>query len=185
MRIGFRAFAILAALVGVTFGLAIFDWLMEPAPVARVEILVDLADRAVLVMSMVVVAWVVLRVQDLRRDQMALRNNLTRAVADGAAWRDKSREQIDALSRAIQDQFTAWGLTPAEKDIAALMLKGCSSREIALARETTDTTIRQQAQGIYRKSGLSGRSELSAFFLESLFDTVERGQVHVLPQRGA
>jgi DNA-binding NarL/FixJ family response regulator len=48
------------------------------------------------------------------------------------------------------------------------MLKGLSHKEIAAARATTETTIRQQALAIYRKSGLGNRSELSAFFLEDL-----------------
>ena len=64
----------------------------------------------------------------------------------------------------------AWALSPAEADIAGLMLKGASLRDIARLRHTSETTIRQQAQGIYRKSGLSGRSEVAAYFLESLFE---------------
>ncbi len=55
------------------------------------------------------------------------------------------------------------------------MLKGMSSKDIALARATSEATIRQQAQGVYRKSGLSGRAELSAYFLESLFTVAEEG----------
>ncbi len=35
-------------------------------------------------------------------------------------------------------------------------------------RSTTETTIRQQALALYRKSGLGSRAELSAFFLEDL-----------------
>ena len=45
-----------------------------------------------------------------------------------------------------------------------------SLREIADLRRTADATIRQQAQSIYRKSGLGGRRELAAYFLESLFE---------------
>jgi DNA-binding NarL/FixJ family response regulator len=50
------------------------------------------------------------------------------------------------------------------------MLKGAALCEIATCRQTSETTIRQQAQAIYRKSGLSGRAELSAYFLGSLFE---------------
>ena len=50
------------------------------------------------------------------------------------------------------------------------MLKGVALRDIARLRQTSETTIRQQAQGVYRKSGLSGRAELAAYFLESLFE---------------
>ena len=59
-------------------------------------------------------------------------------------------------------------LSPAEREVGLLLLKGLSHREVAATRSTTETTIRQQALSIYRKSGLRNRSELSAFFLEDL-----------------
>ena len=74
------------------------------------------------------------------------------------------------LETAIQRQFDDWGLTPAEAEIAGLMLKGLSLKDIAGLRRTSEATIRQQAQGVYRKSGLSNRAELSAYFLEDLYD---------------
>ena len=52
--------------------------------------------------------------------------------------------------------------------MALLLLKGLSHREIAEARATAETTVRQQALALYRKSGLRGRSDLAAFFLEDL-----------------
>ena len=59
-------------------------------------------------------------------------------------------------------------MTPAEREVGLLLLKGLSHKEVAAARSTGGPTIRQQALGIYRKSGLRNRSELSAFFLEDL-----------------
>ncbi|MGE3975871.1 MAG: helix-turn-helix transcriptional regulator, partial [Bdellovibrionales bacterium] len=47
-------------------------------------------------------------------------------------------------------------------------LKGLSLKEIAGVRNTTEKTARVQSTAIYSKAGLSGRSELSAFFLEDL-----------------
>jgi DNA-binding NarL/FixJ family response regulator len=52
--------------------------------------------------------------------------------------------------------------------VALLLLKGLAHKEIADARETSERTVRQQSLAIYRKAGLSGRAELSAFFLEDL-----------------
>jgi len=49
-----------------------------------------------------------------------------------------------------------------------LLLKGLGHREVAQVRGTSERTARQQALSIYRKAGLSGRAELSAFFLEDL-----------------
>lgn len=82
---------------------------------------------------------------------------------------DKSAQTfINGLGRAIDDQLCEWGLTAAERNTALLLLKGMSHKDIALATDRSERTIRQQAVAIYRKSGLAGRAELSAFFLEDL-----------------
>lgn len=72
------------------------------------------------------------------------------------------------MSRAIRAQFANWRLTAAEAGVAELMLKGLTHKEIAVLRETSEATVRQHATAIYRKSGLSNRSQLTAFFLEDL-----------------
>ena len=79
-----------------------------------------------------------------------------------------AQEALRGLGEAIDRQFTRWTLTPAEREPAPLLLKGLSHKEIAEARSTHETTIRQQALAVYRKSGLRSRAELSAFFLEDL-----------------
>jgi DNA-binding NarL/FixJ family response regulator len=158
-------------LVGVV--LAVVEVLRATEPVTVAFILSEGAEKLVLVLGMASVAWTMQGVSDLREGQVALSNNIARAVAQGDAWRSGRKDEIAALGNAIGDQFRQWQLTPAEIDIAGLMLKGASLKEIALARETSEATIRQQAQSIYRKSGLSGRAELSAYFLESLFETSE------------
>jgi DNA-binding NarL/FixJ family response regulator len=44
-----------------------------------------------------------------------------------------------------------------------------SHKEIAALRATTEATVRQQAQAIYRKASLPGKTAFSAYFLEDLF----------------
>ena len=83
-------------------------------------------------------------------------------------WKKLSRSYVEGLSKEIDKQLTVWELTKAEKDVAFLLLKGLSLKEIAHVRSTSVKTVRTQANSIYSKSGLSGRSELSAFFLEDL-----------------
>jgi DNA-binding CsgD family transcriptional regulator len=83
-------------------------------------------------------------------------------------WKAESRKYLDGLSKAIDQQLTNWKLTTAEKEVAFLLLKGMSIKEIADIRNTAEKTARVQSIAIYSKSGLSGRSELSAFFLEDL-----------------
>jgi putative tricarboxylic transport membrane protein len=75
----------------------------------------------------------------------------------------------------IEREFERWGLTCAERGVAHLTLKGLRLKDIARARNTSDRTVRQQAQAIYRKAGLDGRTDLSAYFLESVLGGSELG----------
>ena len=168
-----RLILLIAAIAVVVLGLTAFDIAREPRPPAAAEIAIDVIEKLLLVSAMAAVAWTVQGLRDLREGQAALANNLARQSAQGEEWRSARQAEIAALGRAIEDQFKAWALTPAEIDIAGLMLKGASLKEIALARDTSEATIRQQAQSVYRKSRLSGRAELSAYFLESLFSAVD------------
>ena len=56
-----------------------------------------------------------------------------------------------------------------------LLLKGLGHKEAAALLERSERTVRQHAVSVYRKSGLSGRAELSAFFLEDLLLPVDHG----------
>jgi len=102
-------------------------------------------------------------------DQAADLNERLEAKAEEAArFREEVRALLRGLSDAIDKQLVRWELTQAEREVALLLLKGLSHREIAEVRGTTDATARQQSRAIYRKGGLSGRNDLSAFFLEDL-----------------
>lgn len=83
-------------------------------------------------------------------------------------WRLESQKYIQGLGIAIDAQLARWSLSPSEKEVALLLLKGLSLKEIADIRKTAEKTVRAQSVAIYSKSGLAGRSELSAFFLEDL-----------------
>lgn len=168
-----RLMVLVGLIAGVIFGLSAIDLLREPVFPPMGEVVIDLAEKLMLVAAMAAVAWTVYGLIDLRADQDALNNNIARSMAQGDAWRAQRSTEIEALGQAIEEQFHKWRLTGAEIDVAGLMLKGMSLKEIAIARHTSEATIRQQAQSIYRKSGLSGRAELAAYFLESLFAAAE------------
>lgn len=111
----------------------------------------------------------------LLRGTLKLKHRLRQEMADfsafkheAEAWRAESRKYIDGLSLAIDQQLGKWKLSTAEKEVAFLLLKGLSLKEIADIRSTTEKTARVQSMAIYAKAGISGRSELSAFFLEDL-----------------
>jgi len=166
---------LLATVVGgLSVGLALLDMWIGDEGFEAADFAFDVFERAVLFGAVSVVAWLTVEMRDLRGEQAAMREDLARAVAMGEAWRAGNAEALDDLAAAIQQQFDAWSLTPAEADVAGLLLKGVSLRDIAVLRRTSEPTIRQQAQSIYRKSGLAGRRELAAYFLESLFETRAR-----------
>ena len=96
------------------------------------------------------------------------KSDLADAIVEAEQWRQESRELLEGLGAAIDRQFDRWGLTKAEAEVGLLLLKGLSHKEIATIRETSERTVREQSRALYRKSGLSGRSSLSAFFLEDL-----------------
>ena len=98
------------------------------------------------------------------------RYELKQVKDEATAWKLTANSLRAGISDAISKQFKEWGLTPAENEVAFLILKGLSLGEIANVRETSERTIRHQSSEIYRKSGLDGRAQLSAFFLEDLFD---------------
>lgn len=112
--------------------------------------------------------WVLLALRANRDEVRRLSGALAASREEAARWKEEAAELLSGLSQAIDHQFDRWELTPAERDVALLLLKGLSTREIGDLRETREATVRQQAQGIYKKAGLQGRAELAAFFLEDL-----------------
>lgn len=106
--------------------------------------------------------------RDARQQLANLEKRLEETKAEAARWRDESRELLGGLGQALERQFERWGLSPAEKEVALLLLKGLTHKEIADIRAITEATARQQARAVYKKGGLSGRHDLAAFFLEDL-----------------
>lgn len=76
-----------------------------------------------------------------------------------------------ALSDVIDSQFTVWALTPAERDVGLLALKGLDVAEIAELRGAAQGTVRAQLTRIYSKAEVSGRAQFAAFFVEDLLGT--------------
>lgn len=105
---------------------------------------------------------------DMKRENLELQRDLKRTKEDMKAFKADSEKYLHGLGEAIDKQMTKWQLTPAEKEVGLLILKGFSFKEIADIRSTSERTTRQQSLDIYRKSGLGGRAEFSAFFLEDL-----------------
>lgn len=108
------------------------------------------------------------RERELEAEAAALAKQLEATEQEAYRWKREAGELLAGLGIAIDAQFERWGLTPAEREVALLLLKGLSHKEIANVRGVGEATVRQQAQGMYRKAGLSSRNDLAAFFLEDL-----------------
>jgi DNA-binding CsgD family transcriptional regulator len=114
------------------------------------------------------------RTAHLREQAADLQARLEATRAQAETFRRDAADLLHGLGAAIDRQLAAWGLTPAEKEIALLLLKGLSHREIAGVRDVSEDTVRQQARSIYRKAGLAGRADLAAFFLEDMLAPATR-----------
>jgi len=125
-------------------------------------------EAVVLLLAAVGVVHLVARYRAERRNAQGLRWRVAEASAAAEAWRRGTEELLAGLGRAISTQFAAWKLSEAEREVGLLLLKGLSLREIAAVRATSERTVRQQCLAVYKKAGVAGRAELSAFFLEDL-----------------
>jgi DNA-binding NarL/FixJ family response regulator len=140
----------------------------EDEPVGLVDVAIDALAMALLVASATGVSLLTSRFQREHEEKQALVRDLEIARAEGRAWRASAQSYVSGLGEEIEKQFEKWQLTPAEREVGLLMLKGFSHREVAGLRGTTEATVRHQAQAIYQKCGLPGRSAFCAFFLEDL-----------------
>lgn len=95
---------------------------------------------------------------------IALRRSLQRTQEAEAKLRAASGAFMDLL----EERFTTWGLTPAERDVALFAIKGMSTAEIAQLRQTSEGTVKAQTAAIYRKAGINGRPQLLSLFIEDM-----------------
>lgn len=83
---------------------------------------------------------------------------------------ERLRRASGAFMDLLEERFTLWGLTPAERDVALFAIKGLSTAEIAVLRNTSEGTVKAQTNAIYRKAGVTGRPQLLSLFIEDLID---------------
>lgn len=93
---------------------------------------------------------------------------LRRAILERNKANESLRRASSAFADLLRERFSEWGLTPAERDVALFAVKGLSTQEIAALRATSEGTIKAQTNAIYRKAGVSGRSQLLSVFIEDL-----------------
>jgi DNA-binding NarL/FixJ family response regulator len=144
------------------------EWATENEPVRLYDFLVDALSLALLVATSVVAAMAAITAQNERVERIALLKDLEKAKAEGAEWRARAEDQLDQFRQAIGGQFDEWDATPAERDVGHLILRGLSHKEIARLRQTSEATVRQQAQSLYRKAKLPNKGAFAAYFLDDV-----------------
>ena len=124
-------------------GFAPFSW--------QIYELIELGAALGLLLG-VVLGWLVLR----------------RTMARNDAVEDQLRLASGAFMDVMDERFTDWQLTPAERDVALFAIKGMSTQEIAALRDVSEGTIKAQTNAIYRKADVSGRTQLLSLFIDDL-----------------
>lgn len=108
-----------------------------------------------------------------RRQTELERKEKFRLEEEYRASRKQAEAYLAGAGEIIEKYCLDWQLSTSEKDVALLILKGFSYKEIADLRDVSERTVRQQAGAVLKKAGVGGRSELAAFFLEEFLAPVK------------
>ncbi|MBJ6611805.1 MAG: helix-turn-helix transcriptional regulator [Candidatus Thiothrix moscowensis] len=123
-------------------------------------------DAIVVIISFAGVGYLLWENHRKQQEITQLNTQLHHSHARISDLHKKLQQASRGYVEVIHEQLEAWELSPTEKEVALLLLKGLSFDEIAGIRNTKEKTVRQQAIAIYRKSGLNGRHEFAAWFFE-------------------
>ncbi|TGD44112.1 LuxR family transcriptional regulator [Pseudotabrizicola sediminis] len=93
---------------------------------------------------------------------------LRRTLQERNQAQERLRRASGAFMDLLNERFDEWSLTPAERDVALFSIKGLSTADISALRGTSEGTIKAQTNAIYRKAGVTGRSQLLSLFIEDL-----------------
>ena len=95
---------------------------------------------------------------------------LVRVLRRNRAVESRLRQLSGAFASLLEERFATWKLTPSERDVAWFTIKGLSIAEIARLRGTSEGTVKAHSNAIYRKAGVSGRTQLLSLFIEDLME---------------
>jgi DNA-binding NarL/FixJ family response regulator len=133
----------------------------------------DLAETAfiegsILATTFITVAYILRLFNKEKVLKESIQKDLISTQNEAEKWKNKSDYLVKSYREFIDKEFTKWKLSKSEQEVAALLLQGMSSKDIATRRSTSDRTIRNQCQVIYQKSNLKGKNELMAYFLKQV-----------------
>ena len=142
----------------------LFDLASDLSSGASVWHLVE--EGLVVLISLAVIIGLMIYLRRQKRTIERIRQEFSSQQQETAPASAELLQARKQLGSVIRRQFHDWQLTGSEQEVAMLLLKGLSFKEIAAVRDTHEKTVRQQASAIYKKAGVSGRHAFSAWFIE-------------------
>ena len=127
-----------------------------------------LKETAVFVLSSIAIICLIFGLKKQTQEINALKQELVEAKNIAKNANENVLVTRRELSKVIAQQFSDWDFTESEQEVAWLLLKGLSLKEIAALRNTAEKTVRQQASTLYRKAAVTGRHSFAAWFTEDL-----------------
>jgi len=128
---------------------------------------------ALAALSLVLVIGLLVQRQRAHRREEGLQQAYEAATGEALLHTEELERALADVHNHIEREFDKWNLTSAEREIAVLLLKGLRLKDIAESRGTSERTVRQQAQAVYKKANLDGRFELAAYFIEDVMQSME------------
>jgi len=157
------AMLILAVIVAGNLGDVIYDY-REGASTAHLLMELSIAIiSSALIVGLTLGIWKQTRSNNQLKTELATLSEVNEQVLPPALATARHE-----LGLVLKEQFETWKLTLTEREVAMLLLKGLSFKEIASVRNTMEKTVRQQASSIYKKANVTGRHAFSAWFIEDL-----------------
>jgi len=153
--------------------------LMKEADPAGAEIISNVLLRryiwavALALLSLLLVAGLLYQRHRAHQREEGLQHAYEQATGEVLQHTEELERALADVHTHIEREFEKWNLTLAEQEIALLLLKGLRLKDIADSRGTSERTVRQQAQAVYKKAGLEGRFELAAYFIEDVMQSME------------
>ena len=96
----------------------------------------------------------------------------TTAILRARRSAQEANAKLDRLSMDFQTlvdrHFDEWKLSPSEREVAWLIIKGFGPAEIAGIAGKKTGTIKSQSAAVYRKAGVSNRAQLIAGVVDEL-----------------
>lgn len=159
----FIVMLVLAIIVAGNLGDVIYDY-REGASTAHLlmELSIAIVSSA-LIVALTIGIWRQNRSNNQLKTELATLSEVNEQILPPALATARHE-----LGLVLKEQFETWKLTLTEREVAMLLLKGLSFKEIASVRNTMEKTVRQQASSIYKKSDVTGRHAFSAWFIEDL-----------------